>query len=140
MSVLIIDDAGRAAIEVALKRARENAIPWEELRKAGGTYNKAIVSLADRNPEFCRPESEHVMLGTYRVAVSFEHQPSGLYRHLSVSSHRPGRVPGREVVKMVVEEFGFRNFPVRRDEGQVWLEEFQSGHHAVNVIELVKDA
>lgn len=139
MSILIIDEAGQAAITAALERARENAIPWEKLKEGGGTYKK-VVTLADRNPNFKKPESEHIMLGTYRASISFEHQPSGLYRHLSVSSRNAGRVPGLEVMKMVAEEFGFRNFPPRPDEGQVWLEEFDKGHHAVNALELVNDA
>jgi hypothetical protein len=78
------------------------------------------------------------MLGTYRAAISFEEQPAGILRHLSVASHAKGKVPGIEVVAMVVEAFGFSGWPLVRP-GRIWLEEFEPGHMAVNVLELDYD-
>lgn len=136
MSILIIGDEERAAIKAAIERARSKPILWDQMKHAairGDT--KPILELADRMEGFSRPESEHVTLGLYRAAISFEQQPAGLVRHLSVSSRKAGRVPGLEVMKMVAAEFGFTKFPP--SQGQVWLEEFERGHHAVNAAELV---
>jgi hypothetical protein len=106
--------------------------------------------LADRKPgakDIRRKYPAHnVMLGTYRAAISFEHQPAGLMRHLSVSSRAEGKVPGPEVMNMVCEAFGFSK-PlceafINRDVGpvstsaRIWAEEFEAGRMAINVIEV----
>lgn len=79
--------------------------------------------------------SQSVQLGTYRIALSFEHQPAGLFKHMSVSSHRKGKVPGLEVMKVVMDAFGFSGMPLQRP-GRIWVEEFERNWHAVNVIEI----
>lgn len=94
------------------------------------------LALSDRKPGFERPPSQHVILGTYRAAISFEKQPAGLCRHLSISAIKPGTLPLPIVLEMIAKEFGFAEFPP--PQGRVWLEEFDPGHEAVNVIELVK--
>ncbi len=47
---------------------------------------------------------------------------------------KPGRVPTEFTMKLLAEEFGFTSgWPPSR--GRVWLEEFEPGHEAVNIIE-----
>lgn len=57
-----------------------------------------------------------------------------MMRHLSVST-RKGKVPGLEVMAVVLPEFGFSGFPLQRP-GNVWNEEFEPGWFAINVVEL----
>lgn len=97
--------------------------------------------------------TQHIVLGTYRCALSFEEQPAGLFKHLSVSSERSDKVPGMEAMQMVCEAFGFSerlcrlignrnaaiNVAVEGLPSRVWLEEFDKDHYAVNVIELVNE-
>jgi hypothetical protein len=138
--VLFIGEAERAAIKAAVERARANPVPWESLQ---------AIALGDESPSLPlneRPKgtrelrekypSQHLMLGTYQAAISFELQPAGLMRHLSVSSRLRGKVPGLEVMEMLVVEFGFSGWPLQRP-SRVWMEEFEPKHHAVNVVELV---
>jgi hypothetical protein len=56
-------------------------------------------------------------------------------RHLSASSSNKKKVPGLEVMKMIAQEFGFSDCPPLRP-GRVWLEEFEKGWRAVNIVEL----
>lgn len=97
-----------------------------------------ILSLQYRagREQLVRPESEHVCIPRgYRAALSFEQQPSGLFRHLSVSVDTPGRLPHPEAIAALAREFGFTDFPPTV--GRTWMEEFDPGHHAINVVELV---
>jgi hypothetical protein len=79
--------------------------------------------------------SYQVMLGTYRAAISFEMQPAGLFKHLSVSSAVRGMVPNEPAMKMVLEAYGFSGYPPVRPY-RMWLEEFEPGWRAINVVEL----
>jgi hypothetical protein len=139
MSILVINAQNRAAIAEAIAVARAQPIPWDELRTVADASDTPTLLLADRKPGV-RPIREryppqNVMLGTYRCAVSFEYQPIGLCKHLSVSSARKGKVPGPEVMTAAALEFGFSGMPPRRP-GRIWLEEFEPGWHAVNIVEL----
>ena len=85
------------------------------------------VTLADRVPGF--PVPDHIMLGTYRVAFGFEEQPAGIVAHLSISVPTPGKLPSALAIEMIAEAFGLPD-TLKPD---TWLEEFDPGHHAVNV-------
>jgi hypothetical protein len=135
MNVLLISRRERHRIAELIKRARRRPIPLSLIIK-GDPGPTPTLMLKDRVPGIERPPSEHIMLGTHRIAFSFEHQPIGLCRHLSVSVPMPGRAPLPEVVAIIAKEFGFSEFPPSL--GRVWLEEFEPGHMAVNVVELVE--
>lgn len=155
--VLLIGESERVAIDSAVAEARANAVPLAVLQAhLDGTWTPRLM-LKDRKPgstDFRKDyPPQNVQLGTYRVAISFEQQPGGLMRHLSVSSQAKGKVPGYQVMAMVCEAFGFSKAvsgafatnegkPVEADariwaNARVWLEEFEPGHMAVNVVELI---
>lgn len=143
MSVLLIGPSEKAAIEEAVTKARANAIPWEALQSIAEKTETDVLDLADRKPgvEQVRRQypAQNLMLGTYRVAISFSHQPNGLFRHLSISSANKDRVPGLEAVIVILEEFGFSGWPLQRP-NRTWMEEFEPGWRAFNVLELEPDA
>jgi hypothetical protein len=130
--VLAIGPIEQAAIQAAVERARARPIPWAQLKDFVVSGDRSEVNLGDRKPGFERIQSENVLIPQgYRAAISFEEQPAGIMRHLSVSVDTPGRVPSMEAVKMIAKEFGF-NFKT----GTGWVEEFEPGHHAINLIEV----
>jgi len=149
MSILVIGPQEEARINRAIKIARRKPTPLSVGRQIAQADTSAI-KLADRKGpvELARREypPQQIMLGTYRAALSFEEQPAGLFRHLSVSSERPGNVPGPEVLLMICEAFGFstivcdafRYTTVKPTEhpARIWAEEFDPGHYAINVVEL----
>lgn len=137
MSILVIGPSEKAAIKVALDAARDDPTPLEIVAAHGKSHTKNLMfaDIPEKTRNELRPRSKQVMLGTYRAAISFEHQPGGLCRHLSVSSHQAGKVPLPEVMGMIAVEFGFSGWPLKRD-GMVWAEEFLPGHMAINVLEL----
>lgn len=135
--VLIINDKTRKDILAAVARARANPTPWVPALASATdtdtlTLDERPVGTFELRKKY---PSQHLMLGTYHVAISFEHQPGGLFRHLSVSSQMRGKVPGLEVMEMLVPEFGFSGWPLTRP-SRMWMEEFEHKRHAVNVIEL----
>lgn len=130
MSVLIIDQAAQAAIKAAIERARDKPIPLDAINRIAVPKDQEHVALADRHAKHYRPQSEMVQLGSYRVAISFEEQPHGLVRHLSISAPKPGTVPNLPAIEMIAEEFGFAG---GLSEWRAWLEEFEPGHHALNI-------
>ena len=138
--VLLIGPSEQAEIDAALKRAIANPIPWAVMQAIAMGDDKPTLAMRER-PEGTtelrkKYPSQPVLLGTYLAAISFEHQPAGLMRHLSVSSKRRDKVPGPEVMAMVAEAFGFSGWPPHGP-SRVWLEEFEPGRNAVNVVELL---
>lgn len=139
MSVLIIGPEEENRIAAAVAAARETPVPVKILLAVANEVKRGTpLLLRDRKAgvEFVREryKSQNVMLGTYRCAISFEEHPEGLMWHLSVST-RKGRIPGLEVMAMVIPAFGFSGFPLQRP-ANVWNEEFEPGWFAINVVEL----
>lgn len=138
MSILIIGPEEENRIAAAIAVARETPVPLRILTAVANQNVGGELLLRDRKVGvgFVREryKPQNVMLGTYRCAISFEHQPGGLVRHLSVST-RKGRIPGLEVMALVIPAFGFSGFPLQRP-GNVWNEEFQTDWFAINVAEL----
>lgn len=132
---LIIDAKVRAEIATALQRAEANPISAELLAAGAVEPTTEVLSLADRKPGFERPESESVIIPVgYRAAISVEEQPFGLARHLSVSVERVGMTPHPNALEMIADEFGMPKSAWIT----LWLEEFEPGHHAVNVLTRVQ--
>jgi hypothetical protein len=136
--VLAITPEVQSEIKAAVERAAKHPISPAECERLARAFpqNMDEIKLADRPPDFHRPESVHVNIPIgFRASFSFEHQSGGLCRHLSVSVDTPGRVPNLLAMGMIAEAFGFVSGAPRK----FWTEEFEPGHHAINVIELVID-
>jgi hypothetical protein len=133
MRPLILNSAVLDAIEAADARARAKPIPWEVLQHIAVKKDATRVTLEDRMNDHFRPRSESVDLGFgYRVAVSYEEQPAGLVKHLSMSVDTPGNLPGQFAVMAIMKAFKIDAVE------HAWLEEFEPGHSAVNVVVLVE--
>lgn len=135
MSFLLIGDAERREIADLIAYAKAHPVLFEQVREGALDPGKFGYSLADRKPGFKRPQSRWVLLpGNFRASYSVEDQPAGLCAHLSISvegRRRKGMMPHPEAVKMIAEEFGM---PFPGD--KLWLEEYEPGEHAVNLLHL----
>jgi len=133
MSVLIIGPEEQKTIDEAIAKARSKPIPLEVLKAHGVFSSKKHLELKNVTDEARASRQKHlaqqVQLGTYCCAISFEHQPLGLYRHISVSCKK-GELPNPIALDMILEAFGFHDFCVRDS----WIEEFEPGWNAINVI------
>ena len=142
MSILVIGQEEEKAIAEALERARANPMPWKEGQNIGILDKGQDLTFNGRPPRTDeireKYPSQHLMLGTYRIAFSFEEQPAGLFKHLSVSSNNKKKVPGLEVMQMVAEAFGFSGIQPG-EARRAWMEEFEPGWYAVNIIEMVQE-
>ena len=130
---LIIGPETQTKIDAAITRARAKPPLSTDALRAGAVEGD-VIKLSDRKPGFERGHaSENVLIPVgYRAAISFEQQPPGLCRHLSVSVDAPGMAPSEPAILMIAEAFGMR-LP---GPGAVWIEEFAPGHFAVNLVTL----
>jgi hypothetical protein len=147
MGVLIIGPDELIAIEHSIAQARANPVPWEVMKKVAVDDREnptGTLDLKDRgNPELIdeirsKYPSRSVVLGSYIAAISFEEQPAGMLRHLSVSvvDPRSKDVPNEHVIREIMDLFGFSGFPVLKRPGRMWLEEYAAGRYAFNAMEL----
>jgi hypothetical protein len=137
MPVLIINDTVRRLVGELVERARGRPIPWGAVEMFGDE-DKPHLTLADRPADFDRSKyrPEHMLISNhFMCAFSVEEQPAGFVRHLSVSVPKAGKLPNVPAVQMLAELFGFEEFPPSK--GRVWTEEFEPGHEAVNVAEVI---
>ena len=129
--VLAINAEIREAIAKLMAEAKRNPISLDFI-KAQAMPDKDDITLKDRKPGFERPPSSHISIPYgYRAAYSVEEQPPGLCGHLSISVDQPGMLPHPAAIKAIAEAFGI-DAPIR-----MWLEEFDPGHRAVNLISLL---
>jgi hypothetical protein len=132
MSALFIGEREKAMIAAAIERARDMPLPLAFVQQAV-VPDKPHIALADRPPGLKRPQSEIVELPVgYRANFSFEEQPAGVCRHLSVSVDRAGMLPSLESFALIAAAFGF----FTANPSRLWIEEFQPGHSAINIVQL----
>lgn len=133
---LVMTPDTQAEIDALIVRARRDPVIF---MKSFGLEHMTSVPLDARPPGYERPPSSHVLIPIgYRAAFSFEQQPIGLCRHLSVSHE--GAMPSEAAVAEIARMFGFTAFPPTRGEiktsFRIWIEEFDPGEWAVNIVEL----
>lgn len=139
---LIIGPGHKALIDAAVAAARASPVRWETFRQLAEGIDQETTSLAlkDRPPNF-KPAnaSQHVLIPIgFRAAISFEEQPAGLVRHLSISvESKTGGMPNPQQVLAIAGAFGF-TLPAEGLQGfdRVWTEEYEPGRWAINVLQL----
>jgi hypothetical protein len=136
MRPLIIGADELFKISVALAMARKNPVSREWLERFQMGTNATNLKLADRPKDLDRLPSQHVALPYgYHAAISFEDQPAGLVRHLSISVDTPGKMPNMHAIAMILDAFGLKSGKALH----FWTEEFDPGHHAFNIVQLDED-
>lgn len=134
-ALLFIGPNEREKIQAAVEKARSKPIPWDHLKAYVLSSDRRQIKLGDRPPGFERVESQHVLIPLgYRASISFEEQPAGIMRHLSISVEKDGMMPSKQAIVMIAQEFGFTLG--EGQEGQTWVEEFRPGHYAFNLIQV----
>jgi hypothetical protein len=137
MRPLLIGRIERAQIARAIRKASAKPLSLEAITAVPGFEgDKAHYKLEDRKGTPSRDDciTVNVLLPRgYRVALTFEEQPLGLCKHLSISVDALGDLPNPHAVAWICHEYGMRFPPV----GKIWLEEFRRGHSAVNIIDLI---
>ena len=73
---------------------------------------------------------------SFRVVFSFENQPIGWCRHISISVPDKNKLPSHQAVSMIINEFGFPKDI--NDQDNVWVET-DCTPNAINVIKQVDD-
>jgi hypothetical protein len=139
MRTLLIDDAVKAQIEIAIAEARKHPRPLDEIMATRHDVSGGTLKLSDRRPDLKpRPGVGVEIPVGFLAAISFEQQPVGLCRHLSVSvDGAPGAMPHPVAIMAIAKEFGM---PVEIDElkgvqgAAFWVEEFKPEQYAVNLV------
>ena len=130
--VLVIDEITRQRIEALIAFAMENPIPAQQVIKAAPVETGDVLTEADLKSAN-RPTAPGIDIPFgFHACFSIEEQPVGMVRHVSISVDTAGKCPSESAVGMIAEAFGIL-VPFDR----IWLEEFEPGHHCVNVIKIV---
>lgn len=128
----MIGEAEKRAIKRAIEIARDKPVPLDAVMGNAFAIQGDLLSLADRKPGPVLLRSEQVLIPFgYRATVAFEQQPMGLCMHMAVSSLEPGTLPNLPALTVIASEFGVA-LPL--EEGRLWIEEFEPGHHAINIV------
>lgn len=134
--ILVIDSKVKVAIRELMERARCNPVPLEIVEKGFPAHEaprRENISLKDRKPGYERPKADHILIPQgFRAAYSVEEQPIGLCGHLSISVETPGSLPHPYAIHMIAVEFCIDEIL------HMWTEEFDPGHHAVNILATLK--
>ena len=137
MTTFVIPPESITALRKAVAKARSHPTPWEVLKGAVVKRDTDVVTLAERGglPKI-EKWIENVMLPfDWRVAISCEEQPAAILLHVSMSSPKKGRVPSPEAMMLLTDALGFDWDNVAR----VWLEEFDPGHLASNMLIVLEE-
>lgn len=129
----IMDEETKHKLDKLRKLAEEEEriLSLEELKRYATNFNEDKPSVL--GSPFPLDQTLVLPLG-WKVTMSFEHQPFGLARHMSMSSPAKGKVPITHSVQWVMLALGF----VRPLEGcLVYFETYAAGRKAVNVMEPV---
>jgi hypothetical protein len=126
----------REKIAKIIAYAKANPVTFEALRDSVMDDDTEVLELKDRKPvPLKRAPSQHIMFpGGFHAAFSIEQQPPGFCSHLSISVEgraKKGMMPSEPAVRMIAEEFGV---PYPAD--KAWLEEYEPGEYAINLVSL----
>lgn len=130
---VVISAAVREAIRVAIDEARKTPMPLDQVMSQA-MPDKPSIALADRkmSPNRPLPQTVEIPVGV-RCNLTFEEQPSGLCRHLSISVDAEGKMPNIPVVAMIAQEFGLKH-GVFSPFCKTWSEEYEPGRWAINFV------
>src|SRR5262245_60720176 len=127
MSALMIGEREREQIQSAMARALAKPVPTSMLKNmAYDDQSRHAFRLHDRDenraPFFWKLDYiQRVELPVgFTAVISFEEQPVGLCKHLSVSIDKHGMLPNLEAVKMIGKEFGIVDPPI-----SIFIEEYE---------------
>lgn len=133
LRALVIGDVEKVKIKAAIELARGKVNRWEHMKEFALPGDGKPVRLEDKKPStdlsWRHTSTVNLPVG-YTCCFSFEEQPAGIFRHLSIAVDTVGKLPGPAAIKMISEVFGLH------DPDHGWLEEFEPGHYAVNLVEL----
>jgi len=126
MRPLIIDSIAKEKIAKVIDHAKQNIFSVDDIldvmnkekSKAGDSEGFTVV----------------IPIG-YTCVFSYENQPIGLARHLSISVDEPHKMPNVESVKEIMNQFGFESVLAQCIVG---IENIDESHSAISIAELVK--
>jgi hypothetical protein len=141
MRALIIGAEEKAAITTLIALAGLNPISADDLRAAMTVEGDDLVRWKQRLDPF----TMELPIG-FMVTYTHEHQPPGLCHHISISIDAMQKVPNQEAIAMICTAFGMSAAAALVQDPEtksdlviaVWPEEYDTGHVAINIVELVQ--
>jgi hypothetical protein len=143
MSALILGPEEYNNIANAIEAAKRNPLPYEVAKEfyMAGQPTKLAMNDFTQSAKVVRDAypPQKLVLGTHHIAFSYEEQPAGMVRHISISTSTSVSGPDEFAMRMIAEAFGFKSFTMDTTEPSkfhIWTEEFALGQWAINLIEL----
>jgi hypothetical protein len=125
-----------ARVKDLIRRAQANPLSREYLERMSRGFDAGDIRTRPAVADKISQEFTLRFDPPFGVQATFtmEDQSAGLCRHLSLSAPTPGQVPLPALVQLLMALFGFER-PLQ--DCMIWLEEFDPGHQAVNILEPV---
>ena len=98
MAILVINEDSKSEIQRVVKHAKEHVYSLDDLFD----IKNGRLEVPGDDPAFVC-----VIPDGFRCVFTIENQPSGKYRHLSVSVSRKNKLPSVPAMEAIMEEFGF---------------------------------
>ena len=143
MGMLVDSPTVRAGIKKAIEIARKQMVPLSEVMDMAKLANQdsSCITLKDKKREKAVRKTQPVEVlipEGYTANISFEEQPVGICKHLSIGfENSPGKMPHPLAVQIVADMFGMKWKADEPWEGsRIWMEEFAPGEFAINIVEL----
>jgi hypothetical protein len=141
MRTLVINLEVQQTIDAAVVAARVRPVLWEKVKKIAESINQYTdeIPLKDRPSDFeATLASQSVLIPHgFRAAISFEDQPAGLVRHLSISvDSKTGGMPHPRAAMEIAKAFGFSGIENLESFDRIWTEEYEPGKWALNLLQL----
>lgn len=126
MRPLLIDNEAKAKIECVMKYAEMNPFSMDEMLDI---YNKELSPAGDMDGFAVN------LYRGFKVVYSIEKQPSGKFKHISISVDKEGKLPSIESAQLIISEFGFTGNISGGTCDKVAMETFAPNHQAINIWE-----
>lgn len=123
MRRLIIDEDVRYIIKKVVNYANRHELTLQDIKD---TLLGVKQPVGDNVNHVCFIPDGH------RVVYSIENQPSGKYKHISISIDKEGLLPNIEAIKTIIKEFDYE-IDLDVDKKNVWVE----NEIAVNILEKI---
>ena len=145
-TIFIVNDDIRKRIKALKKRAARNIVSLDQLKQMNNPYSSSSNSSSSSSSSFVVGDdpANSIIAGNHRIVFSFEEQPKGLFKHISISCisliDKKVELPHPTVVSIILKEFGFKNINLQVDENNsndfyLWKEAVNEGIEAINILE-----
>lgn len=129
MTATVLDDAAIAALSALVDMAAADPISRAEML---GAHERSMTTKIAMVDERNRRQTITLPIG-YTLTLTYEWQPIGMCRHVSIAPTTPEAIPGEDAIALIRHHLKFTPH-------DSWIENMADGNRAWNAIQVIEDA